>query len=40
MIEEVAFDIEKENLTYWPDFEIPETVEEVWHEETVRGFPA
>ena len=40
MIEEVAFDIEIENLTYWPNFEIPETVEEVWHEETVRGFPA
>ena len=40
VIEEVAFDIEKENLTYWPDFEIPETVEKVWHEETVRGFPA
>jgi ATP-dependent helicase HrpA len=40
VIEEVAFDIEKQNLTYWPDFEIPETVEEVWHEETVRGFPA
>ena len=40
VIEEVAFDIEIENLTYWPNFEIPETVEEVWHEETVRGFPA
>jgi ATP-dependent helicase HrpA len=40
VIEEVAFDIEKENLTYWPDFEIPETVEEVWHGETVRGFPS
>jgi len=40
VIEEVAFDIEKENLTYWPDSEIPETVEEVWHDETVRGFPA
>jgi ATP-dependent helicase HrpA len=40
VIEEVAFDIEKENLTYWPDFEIPETVEEVWHGGTVRGFPS
>ena len=40
VIEEVAFDIEKENLTYWPDSEIPESVEEVWHKETVRGFPA
>ena len=40
MIEEVAFTIETENLTYWPNFEIPEIVEEVWHEETVRGFPA
>ena len=40
VIEEVAFSIEKDNLTYWPNFEIPETVEEVWHEEIVKGFPA
>jgi ATP-dependent helicase HrpA len=40
VIEEVAFKIEKDNLTYWPNFEIPETVEEVWHQEIIRGFPA
>ncbi|MDC0182644.1 ATP-dependent RNA helicase HrpA [Nitrosomonadales bacterium] len=40
VIEEVAFDIEEDNLTYWPDFEIPEIVEKVWYKETVRGFPA
>ncbi|MFL2981257.1 MAG: ATP-dependent RNA helicase HrpA [Methylophilaceae bacterium] len=40
VIEEIAFDIEEDNLTYWPDFEIPEIVEKVWHKETVRGFPA
>ena len=40
VMEEISFGIEVENLTYWPDFQIPETVEEVWHGETVRGFPS
>ena len=40
VIEEVAFDIERENLTYWPDFEIPEIVEGSWNGENIKGFPA
>ena len=39
VIEEVAFDIEKENLTYWPNFEIPKIIEQLWHKDLIRGFP-
>ncbi len=40
VMEEISFDIEEDNLTYWPNFSIPEAVEEVWHDQTVKGFPA
>ena len=33
-------DIERENLTYWPYFEIPEIVEGSWNGENIKGFPA
>ncbi len=40
VIEEVKFEIEVENLTYWPNFDIPETVEANWNDEKIMGFPA
>ena len=40
VIEEVKFEIEVENLTYWPNFDIPETVEANWNDERIIGFPA
>ena len=39
VIEEVKFEIEVENLTYWPNFDIPETVEANWNNEKIIGFP-
>lgn len=40
VIKEIAFNIEQENLKYWPEFDIPETVSELWNGDQISGFPA
>ena len=40
VIEEVRFEIESKNLIYWPNFDIPNSVESIWNEEKIIGFPA
>ena len=40
VIEEVRFEIESKNLIYWPNFDIPKSVESIWNEEKIIGFPA
>ena len=40
VIEEVAFDIEKEDLTFWPEHDVPEKVSAERHGEEIVGYPA
>jgi ATP-dependent helicase HrpA len=40
VIEEVAFDIEKEGLTFWPEHDVPEKVSAERHGEEIVGYPA
>ena len=40
VIEEVAFDIEKDSLVFWPEFDIPEKVSAERQDELIVGYPA
>jgi len=40
VIEEVAFDIEKEGLTFWPEHDVPEKASAERHGEEIVGYPA
>ena len=40
VIEEVAFDIERNGLVFWPELDIPETVSAKRQDEIIVGYPA
>jgi len=40
VIEEIHFEIEKDDLQYWPDIDLPLEIEKPWQGQRVIGYPA
>ena len=40
VIEDIDFGIEKTQLIFWPDYDIPETIEKEWENQMITGYPA